>query len=280
MHERQKGGEHPTWTLEDEADILLSKGDINGADYVLRDLTGEYTNSHQFFPASFKLLALPLYQLAYYPSAAGQIDAANDTYGLIAKLMEIELDSRNNFPPDSKEKYRRIGRLSELTIFCLLLRDGIGDGDAVPVPASRQNDIYAGIDLHLSPMGTGSVTDGLPLQIKTSPTLKDRKDCAQNKVTLIAMKELDAYASMPDDADSLANSLLRELNGTASNEDSERLSQATTKLYEIITNLRRTRPDRRKKVLAKLVERVMHPNNSQSSPPMEKGYLLGQASNL
>lgn len=238
MHERYDLGEQrPDWMLEEEADSLLANGDILAAAGVLGESVRADYDPRTFSHVDFKAFTLPLYDLAYYPSTEERVRAANDTYGLIAGLIDRELDAYNNFSETAKEKYKHLGRLSELTVFSLLIREGVESNvAAVPLPAPRQEDMHGGIDFYLSPVGTGRVNDGWPIQVKTFLRDDTREESDPDAIALICMEELDPYVRTPNDQASLLQCILQELDGTSNDENQQKLAEATAKLYEKVTN--------------------------------------------
>ena len=261
MHERPKNKERLRRTLEDTADTLLVAGDFAGAQATLSEFSKRYSEPDSFFYANLKLFALPLYELAHHPSTEERVRAANDTYGQVASLIDLELTTRNNYPNESEENYRRIGRLSALTVFELLIRDGVQDTvAAVPIPASRQDDMHRGIDFYLSPIGTGKINDGWAMQVKTSPTKADREKYDETNIVLIGMNEIDEHATDPNNANSLARCVLRELDGTLSEQDHTKLTRATAQLYEKITHSKKVDDSiKRRNRLGKITRTLLLP---------------------
>jgi hypothetical protein len=251
----------PDRTAETAADERLAAGDIAGAQRILETLGQDFANPDMFFHANFKAYAAPLYELAHYMPTETRIRTANDTYGLMASLIELELLSArqtNKFSVESGEKPRRVGRINELLVFGLLIREGIDiHTAAVPIPASRKDDESRGIDFYLSPVGTGRLDDGWPFQVKTTATEDDKKKFSEKGIALISVADIDKrFASNPDKSESLAWCMLRELDGKSSNQDEERLKLATAAVYEKIANTSAVRqPGGRHWIIRKLARR-------------------------
>jgi hypothetical protein len=221
--------------LEDEADSLLQEGNFSAAEVKLRESIKESIDPTHFSHAAFKLLTLPLYELAYSGPTEERVKASNDVYGLVmAQLMEEELTA---YATQEKLKSVRRGRISELAFFCLLIREGIeNDISAVPVPASRSDDRLSQIDFYLSPVGTGRTNDGWQVQVKTTISEVDREDFQNRSTILIGMKDIDPEITKPLLPGSLPSSMVREVDGRADDRDQRNLTNATATLYEKITN--------------------------------------------
>ena len=249
--------------VESEADQLLAEGNIPGAAHAL----GEFDSSkladgtrRVFSHIDLKAMALPLYDIAFHEPTPERLDAANDTYGLLSDLIEQELAHLNE-ARTYKERGDYLGRLGELTIFSLLLREGIEHGvAAVPIPASRADDKYRHIDFLLTPVGTGRIDDGWPFQVKLARRKNVLQHEAASDVPVIALEDLDPdYFNQPEHRRALPQRILRELAGTASNRDLKNLSFATSSLYEHLLGTKRVRnAERRNLELGKIVSRFFH----------------------
>ena len=258
MFERQNSKKTPRWVWEEGVDKLLASGDISAAKRLL-DRVPSDKDPTVFSHTDFKAAALPLYDLAYHPPTDERIRAANDTYGLIARLMHRELNAYNNFSASKNEKNSHIGRLSEFVIFNLPLREKIEEGSIVlPLPASRRNDKDGNIDFFLSPIGTGQIDDGWPYQVKAF-LQTDRPDESPplDIIPVISLEELDPYARTPNNHASLVQRILRELAGTSTDEDHATLTAATSKFYEkVIPNKNMGRQAGRQWRIAKLARNL------------------------
>jgi hypothetical protein len=253
---------------EDEADRYLQRGDFTAAETSLRETqTSSSVGSTQFSHAAFKLLALPFYELAYHPPTEQRIQSANDAYGLVAtELLQKEL---TNFAYNTTDtQFEHLGRMSELAFFSLLIREGINnDISAVPVPASRYNDMFNKIDFFLTPVGTGSTEDGWPIQVKTVASEGDTNEFHDTPITLIGMNEIDPWSTHPYNYSSLTRTILREVDGQANDADEQRLGNATALLYEKITDTDKVRPrgGRRQWTLRRLASKLLRSPSSHSS---------------
>lgn len=236
--------ERPQHLVEEEVDALLLRGDILNAAHTIGEL-GPGDNSAAFSHTDFKALSLPLYELAFHPPTEKRIDAANDTYGLLAGLIENELAKLADAAPKDRGDY--LGRLGELTIFNLFLHDGIhADTVTVPVPATRQADKYGAIDFHLTPIGTGKIDDGWPFQVKLSEygAEEHRK---RSTIPVVSLESLDKrFYRRPEHPRSLPQRLLRKLEGTSTDGDLTRLAQATSALYETVLENKKVRSAKRR----------------------------------
>lgn len=228
-------------TLENNADAFLEQGDLSTAERLLKRADGEYWTKIEagediddptrlFSRAAFKLITLPFYDLALNPSTEERRTAGNGVYEtVVTELMEPELATRT-------DKYKRIGRISELVFLCLLARKRIDeDTTTIPLIAPRHDDMFKQTDFYLSPIGTGSVTDGWPIQVKTVAREKDEVTFDGSPITLVGMNHIHPTTDHSH-RHSLARSMRREVNDWASDEDIETLDTATEKLYERIIN--------------------------------------------
>lgn len=182
-----------------------------------------------------KHIALPLYELVFHGPSEERIGAGMEVYAEAAALLRDELDYYLT-TPEGEERERSKGRLTEQAIFCLVARDLQQEGPTVIlVPTSQRidNDGRAAADFHL----VGIKEDEAhvyPLQVKTYLSSEETERYDTSLVNLIGLNQLNAHSGRPQHHNSLANTLLREINGTASASDSELLDQATIKLYESI----------------------------------------------
>lgn len=251
MLELRSTVERPNHLIEEEVDALLSQGDILGATHILSQV--EQDDSASFSHTDFKALSLPLYELAYHPPTEARIDAANDTYGLLSDLIEQELHKLENAAPKSRGEY--LGRLGELTIFSLFLRDGFNHSvPTVPVPASRQDDKFRKIDFYLSPIGTGRVDDGWPFQVKLSK-YRAAQHRRVSSIPVVSLEALDKkHYRRPAHPEALTQRLLRELSGSSTDEDLKVLAGATSALYETVLQTQKVRDaNRRNRELGRMV---------------------------
>lgn len=244
MLEMRPTVERPQHLVEEEVDALLLRGDILNAAHVIGEL-GQGDNTQAFSHTDFKALSLPLYELAFHPATEARIDAANDTYGLLAGLIETELAKLAQAEPKDRGDY--LGRLGELTIFSLFLRDGIHpDAVTVPVPATRQADKYGAIDFYLTPVGTGRINDGWPFQVKLS-NYGAEEHRKKSSIPVVSLETLDGrFYRKPEHPRSLPQRLLRELEGTSTDSDLGRLAHATSALYETVLENKKVRSARRR----------------------------------
>lgn len=248
--------EYSGQTAEDEADRLLALGDILSAAHALRMASQAETNPHHFSHIDLKAFSLPLYEIALYPPTEERVDSANDTYGLTAELLQDRLERYTALRRDPRGKIRQLGRVSELVIFNMPLREGVKKGvAAVPIPASRQDDLLHNIDFFLSPVGTGRIDDGWPFQVKLSrKKVRDDTDTTINDIPLITLQDLDPEHYLdPLHPDSLAQRILRELDGRSTDEDEQALTEATSQFYELLVGSKKiARPKSRQWQLGKL----------------------------
>lgn len=247
-HER-----YPRTTLEDRADGLLSLGYPEDAKILLDEFAREaYTNStaepHAFFRALLKAHTVPLYTLAYYRLEGTGLDTtlqqANETYDIVGQLIDHGLGDSSSIPYD--EYNDRIGELSELTVLGLFVRTAIDETTThVPVLSSRQKDLHGGVDFYFTPVGTGRVDDGRPIQVKTVATKEHIRRYREKDpdIIVVSMGQLDEHAQRPHNPESLAQRMLRELNGTASDDDVDALTVASRKLHKIVNKRRKIRLD-------------------------------------
>jgi hypothetical protein len=260
MHERRTTIERSRQNAEDQIDTLLASGELLDAATILDASVDEGYGPADFPHLVFKACALPLYELAYHPPTEERIRSANDTYGFCADLISRELAIYNSdeLCPTTRDKYRHLGRISELTIFSLLIRDGVSKNvAAVPVPASRRDDTRKNIDFYLSPVGTGKIDDGWKIQAKTFTQDTDKSD-SNDDIVIISMEEIDPYVRTPNDLRSLHQCIFRELNGSASDDDIARLEATTGYLYEKITGNEKTRGTRgRDWTIRRMVDKVL-----------------------
>ena len=244
MRELRPMVERPPHLVEEEVDALLLRGDVLNAAHVIGEL-GQSDSTQAFSHTDFKALSLPLYELAFHPPTEERIDAANDTYGLLAGLIEDELAKLAEAAPQDRGDY--LGRLGELTIFSLFLRDGIHpDAVTVPVPATRQADKYGAIDFYLTPVGTGKIDDGWPFQVKLSNrgAEEHRK---RSTIPVVSLESLDRrFYRRAGHPRSLPQRLLRELAGTSTDSDLGRLAHATSALYESVLENKKVRSAKRR----------------------------------
>lgn len=228
MNRRELWLSHPNTTHEDLADEYLLQGDIANARAALAKLKSARGNFASFY-ADLKTGALPLYELAYHPTTPQRLTVANDTYGLVAELIDKELSN------NSIIRRRRVGRLSELVVTSVMLHEAFDENSvATVVPATRQEDVSSGIDLKVTPLGTGSITDGLPVQIKTILRPVDAAKSREAGIVPIGVNEFDEHAGSPEKHDSVARSILRELEGADTKDDRRRLAHASRVLFDKI----------------------------------------------
>lgn len=228
MNRRELWLTHPNVTHEDLADEHLLRGDISHAREALEHLRSSKGNFASFY-ADLKTRALPLYDLAFHETTPERLTAANDTYGLIAEMIDKELSNRTLI------RKRRVGRLSELAVIGVMLHDAFDENSvATVIPSTRQEDISRGIDLKITPLATASITDGLPLQVKTILRPVDAENSKKQGIIPIGVNEFDEHAGKPENPDSVARSILRELEGADSAEDKARLAYASRVLFDKI----------------------------------------------
>lgn len=212
-----------TRTPEDMIDTLLAKGDlVAGEAHLDEQLKHMPLSDSARHHLSLKKAALPLYEIAHGTDDELVYDEANDAYGCVGEQLAKEL----------KRQPFDLGRLSEQTFFALHLREPIDQSTpTVMVPAPRNDDIHRGTDFYISPAGTGHIADGWAIQLKTREKPSDRKRY-RGHIAIIGMLWLDPLAYDPRHKNSLANSVLRELNGLENRKDRRRLTIAREKTYE------------------------------------------------
>lgn len=255
MIEMPQATQRPEHLVEEEVDSFLRVGDVVSAAQAL-NFAPDSENPLAFSHTGLKAVSLPLYELAYHQPTEARIDAANDTYGLLAGMIEGELEKLSNARFGQKGTY--LGRLGELTIFSLFLRDGFNhDPAAVPVPATRYDDKHRKIDFFLSPVGTGRIDDGWAFQVKLSEW-KANEHRRSSPVPAVSVEQLDKrFYRRPENANSLPRRLLRELEGTSTDADLQHLTFATSTLYETVLGTKRVRnAHRRNWELGRMAKRL------------------------
>lgn len=223
-------------TPEDKIDSLLARGDLNAAEFFIDEYlrwSGLDGRSKELYHVAVKRAALPLFELARGTDDPRAYDEANDAYAHVGELLARAAD---HF---SEESPHNIGEISELTFLALHLGEAIDETTrAVILPATRQRD-KKGTDFYFSPVGTGKIDDGFPVQIKTVGTEEDKD--RYGHATLVHMTDLDPHARDPVHPNSLASTILRVLEGESANDDDfQRLDDARRKTYDLILNKQRT----------------------------------------
>jgi hypothetical protein len=228
MNRRETWLSHPNTTHEDLADEHLLRGNITDARDALENLRSSKGHFGSFY-ADLKTRSLPLYDIAFHPTTPQRLTAANDTYGLIAEMIDRELSNK------ALIRRRRVGRLSELAVIGVMLHDAFDESSvATVIPSTRQEDISKGIDLKITPLATASITDGLPLQVKTILRPVDAENSRKEGIIPIGVNEFDEHAGKPENPDSVARSILRELEGSHTADDRARLAYASKVLFDKI----------------------------------------------
>lgn len=236
MHDRLVTPLFPS-SLEAVADEALLKGNQNLARIALfSSIKRDYThNPESYHHVALKSVALPFYDLADHGATAGRLEEATAVYGWTGSLIENELLEMQRPTENPKALRQRIGRVSELVIFGLLAREFNRDHAHVPLPATRESNKSAeqGTDFLYYPV-SGATTGPTRLQVKTLLKNTDYESYPDD-IVLVGLNQIDPHYGMPNHSESLANRIVRELNGTATGDDKEILSRATLRLHGIIS---------------------------------------------
>jgi hypothetical protein len=149
---------------------------------------------------------------------------------------EISEGSQVTNRSSMKAKNRK-GRISEKVILNLPNRDFSPISNHIPLPARRIDD-HAGsfaTDIILFPMHNRVSQEWL--QVKTFlPEEEPEESKYDSYVSMIGLNQLDKYHDRQSHHKSLFSSMRRELEGTATIEDINRLDDATRKFYTLIDN--------------------------------------------
>lgn len=228
MNRRELWITHPNSTHEDLADEYLLRGEIENARPALERLKASRGAFASFY-GDLKTRALPLYDLAFHPTTPERLTAANDVYGFVAEMIDKELSNR------ALIRKRRVGRLSELAVIGVMLHEAFDETSvATVIPSTRQEDMSSGIDLKITPLASASITDGLPMQIKTILRPVDAQKSRESGIIPIGVNEFDEHAGKPEEHDSVVRSILRELEGADTSDDRARISYASRVLFDKI----------------------------------------------
>lgn len=221
---------------ERAADHALFHGESALARTILLDgVWQSYLHSPEVYHNfALKTIALPFYELAHDGPTDDRLKQASVVYGWTGELISYELD---NLQPNTTSgiKYARsLGRLSELTVFGLLARDFKDDQSLVPLPASRDENTRpeAGTDFYLFSLHSSG--QNYRLQVKTRLHDDDLNRYSSSGISLVGLNQIDPFYNRPKDGNSLARTMLKELDGTALPVDIDRLEEATRKLNSII----------------------------------------------
>ncbi|MDX2776105.1 hypothetical protein PV379_01890 [Streptomyces caniscabiei] len=217
-------------TNEDRADQGIARGDIAEAEAYLDAIIRKNVHWNTLHHAFLKKSALSLHEIVRGDAEKDPriYDEANAIYGELGEMLSNELHDRHAIDG------QRIGRVSELIAFMLPLRAPIDETTPLfMVPAPRKDD-KAGIDFYVIGRNMTKLKNGWPIQIKTSATQEDVVRYTNSRTTLISMDSLDPFAGDPDHEASLAQRMLRELDGKATPEDIAVLNSASAALYEKI----------------------------------------------
>lgn len=260
-------GDEPQSNLEDTAsdrlayqtpserafDKAIERDDFSAAQRIVESLLDEASDhldnssTSKIFTIALKEIALPMYYRAaqeqigeVYIDSAGDVSAM---YAYTVNLMEfvrkrVDALRHKSTPRTAAETaIMRLdqGALSEITVFALLSRELLGDDDDkyTVLPASQREDrgttingVHDGIDFKVIERVTQNI---VPLQVKTSSYSIEASHYREG----IAMVSLEQLAH-PHSIALLQDSLLAELEGMPTNEQTDIINQASHKLLNKI----------------------------------------------
>jgi hypothetical protein len=220
--------------IETAADTALRHGNHALAQRALFEgVKQNYSHSPEdYHHFAIKAVAMPFYDLVAHGSNETRINEAYNVYGWAGNLIDAEL-SDIHIRRDSRREYgQRVGRISELIIFGLLSREFKDKSSPLILPSTRADDTAPegeGIDFYLTSLAPHS--GHIPLQVKTRIRPHDRKMYEASEIRLLGLSDVDPYYGKPVHPDSLAQRMLRDLNGTATPDDEQVLDTATEKIF-------------------------------------------------
>lgn len=232
MLERQRNIYFP-FNSETVADEALLQGRTGLAESILQDaIKNRYEQDAKAYPhLVLKLAAMPLYELFHTAPVNGDAEAAKRTvYKSTAGLISHTLNSPDYSSPHDSVRWRRVGDVTEGVFLGLSARDATSGIEEATVPASQFDDKYSKIDFVTHPFDNPTE----PIRrFQTKTKAEGKKPQTVNGITLVGMNHVDPDFFTHHHYDSVANCMVRELAGTASWQDIEKLDQATKELSAI-----------------------------------------------
>jgi hypothetical protein len=228
---------NPFSRIENAADTALLQGDCEHARHSLIDgVRKSYVHSPEdYHHLALKTIALPFHNLMNHGSSEDRVDEALNVYGWVGVLLDTELHEAADFRDDFLAQRQRIGRITELVIFGLVARQFKDDSSLLILPSTRVDDTSpeAGVDFYLTSLNSQGKM--IQLQVKTKIRSKDREQYDGTSVRLVGLSDIDSNYGQPLCADSLAQLICKDLDGTSTGYEIEILDAATEKMLLAIS---------------------------------------------
>jgi hypothetical protein len=244
MYDRQPRPQR-YYATEQEIDAALFSNDLKGVDIMLRDsiLRAKRESDHKaYHHLSFKNAALPFYRLRSEGYTPENMRGAVQVYSNIGELLKQRLEAARQAITVNEIKRLR-GEISELVVYGIPTRDFTEESQHAPLPTRAVDDMagLAGTDFIITPL----YNSGSPEEWVQTKTFLTEDTIYHPYVSLIGLNQLDPdYFSEQWLEESLASSMLRELKGTASTEDSEVIEWAANEFYRLLDEQEENRPTR------------------------------------
>jgi hypothetical protein len=240
--------ERPAFLAERQADSAYAQGRFNHALQTLRTAKRAFNYVHNEHFFRLKELAAPLYVAFYELNTEGVIsettrEEMQDVHAYAVDAMPADLENYR----EAENKHRQDlykGALSEKVIFALGARGFNAHGRRFILPASAEANVdeYRPRDFHVITLPDRYNDYHLSqraIQVKTSNGQSGTKE---NGVSIVGLRQIDRKGpvsknntSYPiDHEDALPSIMVREIDGTSTNNEINHLNYVTQRMYRHI----------------------------------------------